>query len=206
MSGKLSTEQGTALVRVARKAIEHHVSGKRLASDSLSDHSLGELKGVFVTLLDESGRLRGCIGNPFPEKPLINQTVESAIEAASMDPRFNPLGRDEVARVIVEVTVLLPIEPVEGNTAVEISSKVVLGKHGLIVDGFGSRGLLLPQVAVDEGFDAEEFLSQCCMKAGLLPDAWLTGNIRVSRFEGQVFSESTPGGSVFERTLHSVTK
>lgn len=171
--------------------------------DLRSHPTLTHPRGTFVSLLDVSrgGALRGCIGNPFPDQPLLQQTVQSAVEAATMDPRYSPIKREDLPRIIIEVTVLSNPNPVEAKTPMEIQIKVIIGRHGIVVDGFGSHGLLLPQVAIDEGFDPEEFLSQCCMKAGLLPDAWLEGHLRVSLFEGQIFSEEKPGGPVFERVL-----
>src|SRR5712664_3950494 len=84
------------------------------------------------------------------------------------------------------------------------SCNIKVGRDGLFVEGFGTRGLLLPQVAVDEGFDEEEFLNECCLKAGLMPDAWVTGSVKVARFQGQIFSEEAPGGRVFERKLRGI--
>lgn len=169
---------------------------------SASPPSLMEPLGVFVTLLDNSpGRmLRGCIGDPSPEKPLLRQTAISAVEAATADPRINSVRLD-MKRIILEVTVFSSLEKIETSNPLRLRNEIVAGRHRIVVTGGGQRGLLLPQVAVEEGFDSEEFLSQCCLKAGLLPDAWLTGKVHVSRFEGQVFSEEKPGGPVFEREL-----
>ena len=190
------------LVRTAREAIESYLSGGQLNMPSASPPNLMKPLGVFVTLLDNSPRrmLRGCIGNPFPEKPLLRQIAISAVEAATVDPRFNSVRLD-MKRIILEVTVFSSLEKVETSNPLRLRNEIVVGRHGIVVSGGGQRGLLLPQVAVEEGFDSEEFLSQCCLKAGLLPDAWLTGKVHVSRFEGQVFSEEKPGGPVFEREL-----
>jgi uncharacterized protein (TIGR00296 family) len=86
----------------------------------------------------------------------------------------------------------------------DLPLNIQVGRDGLFVDGVGTRGLLLPQVAVDEDFDAEEFLNQCCLKAGLMPDAWVTGSVKVARFQGQIFSEDTPRGRVLERKLRGI--
>ncbi len=119
-----------------------------------------------------------------------------------MDPRFSPVSLTEMKkRLIVEVTVLTQPEVMKVRRPLDYVDFVRVGIDGLVVEGMGSKGLLLPQVAVDERFDSEEFLSQCCLKAGLLPDAWLSGQVQVSRFQGQVFSEEKPGGRVFERCL-----
>jgi uncharacterized protein (TIGR00296 family) len=159
---------------------------------------------VFVTLVDEaSGReLRGCIGNPFPKTSLLTETARCAVEAATLDPRFECLRLDELQqRITLEVTVLSPPEHIIVKSPLDLPLNIEVGRDGLLIEGAGTRGLLLPQVAVDEGFDAEEFLNQCCLKAGLMPDAWMTGGVRVARFQGQIFSEERPCGRVFERKL-----
>ena len=200
----VDVEEGAIIVETARAAIEFYLTGKDQSPPSYPSPHLQQPRGAFVTLLDGSRRnaLRGCIGSPFPDKPLLLQVAESAVEAATMDPRFNPVSLEELrSRIIIEVTVLTPAEEINVRNPHESRDKIVIGRDGLMVDGGGVKGLLLPQVAVDEGFDSEEFLSQCCIKAGLLPDAWLTGSVRVSRFQGQIFSENKPGGTVSERRL-----
>jgi uncharacterized protein (TIGR00296 family) len=200
----LSTEEGEVLVRTARSSIEAHLSGTDFQSPANVSSALREQRGVFVTLLDheKNNNLRGCIGIPFPTRPLIDQVRIAAVEAATEDPRFEPIERNEFnTRITVEATVLSAMEPIWVKNPLDLRENVVVGRDGLIVEGMGSHGLLLPQVAVDEDFDSEEFLSQCCLKAGLSPDAWLTGRVQVSRFRGQVFAEDKPNGRVFERRL-----
>ena len=204
----LNLEEGMFLVRVARTAVESHLTGVTPEVRTISSKSLEGETGVFVTLLDHSrnNTLRGCIGIPYPTLPLIEQTKIAAVEAATSDYRFERLGIDETRRrVVFEVTVMSPIESIWVKNPLDLRENVIVGRDGLVVDGMGRQGLLLPQVAVDEGFDSEEFLSQCCLKAELPPDAWLSGNVRVSRFQGQVFAEERPGGPVFERFLRSKT-
>ncbi len=203
----LSTEEGRILVGTARQAITHHLDGKNFDPTDRANSELSILRGVFVTLFDHmmSRGLRGCIGNPFPKTSLLNETVRCAVEAATMDPRFAPLRQDEFLRSIaVEVTVLSPIEHIMVKSPLDLPLNIKVGRDGLSVDGMGARGLLLPQVAVDEGFDEEEFLNECCLKAGLMPDAWVTGSVKVARFQGQIFSEETPVGRVFERKLRGI--
>lgn len=200
----LTIGEGETLVRVARSAIETHLLRETFHSPSNISSALRERRGVFVTILDSVAResLKGCIGLPFPTDPLIDQVRTAAIQAATADPRFDPVSLDELKkRTVVEVTVLSEIEHIWVKNPLDLRDNIFVGRDGLMVEGMGSRGLLLPQVAVDEGFDSEEFLSQCCLKADLPPDAWLTGEVRVSRFQGQVFSEDAPHGKVFERSL-----
>jgi len=205
----LSTEEGMILVGTARQAITHHLDGKNFDPTDRADSELSIRRGVFVTLFDQliSRGLRGCIGNPFPKTSLLNETVRCAVEAATMDPRFAPLRQDEFLRSIaVEVTVLSPLEHIMVKSPLDLPLNIKVGRDGLFVDGVGTRGLLLPQVAVDEGFDEEEFLNECCLKAGLMPDAWVTGSVKVARFQGQIFSEEAPGGRVFERKLRGIVR
>ncbi|HMB67360.1 MAG TPA: TIGR00296 family protein, partial [Candidatus Bathyarchaeia archaeon] len=200
MISLLSTEDGTTLVRTARQAIADHLDGKNFDSVANASSELRTRRGVFVTLFDKarSRRLRGCIGNPFPKTSLLNETVRCAVDAATMDPRFVPVRKDEFLQSIaVEVTVLAPLEHIVVKNPLDLTLNIKVGRDGLFVEGFGTRGLLLPQVAVDEGFDEEEFLNECCLKAGLMPDAWVTGSVKVARFQGQIFSEDEPGGRVF---------
>jgi uncharacterized protein (TIGR00296 family) len=207
MMNPLSTEEGRILVETARQAITHHLDGKNLDPTDCANSELSIRRGVFVTLFDYkmSRGLRGCIGNPFPKTSLLNETVRCAVEAATMDPRFAPLRQDEFLRSIaVEVTVLSPIEHIIVKSPLDLPLNIKVGRDGLLVDGVETRGLLLPQIAVDEGFDEEEFLNECCLKAGLMPDAWVTGSVKVARFQGQIFSEESPGGRVFERKLRGI--
>jgi len=204
----LSTEDGTILVGTARQAIADYFDGKNFDPVPNVGSELRVSRGVFVTLFDKerSRGLRGCIGNPFSKASLLNETVRCAVDAATMDPRFAPVRKDEFLQSItVEVTVLSPLEDIIVKSPLDLPLNIKVGRDGLFLDGFGTRGLLLPQVAVDEGFDEEEFLNECCLKAGLMPDAWVTGSVKVARFQGQIFSEDSPGGRVFERKLRART-
>ena len=200
----LTVEEGAVLLKTARAAVETHLSGKGLLSPVDVTPSLKEERGVFVTLLDyfNGSNLRGCIGIPFPTRSLLEQVRIAAVEAATTDFRFEPVSLEEFQkRIVMEATVLTVMEPIWMKNPLDLRENILIGRDGLMVEGMGSHGLLLPQVAVDEGFDSEEFLSQCCLKADLPPDAWLAGDVRVSRFQGQVFVEERPSGRVFERRL-----
>jgi uncharacterized protein (TIGR00296 family) len=196
---KLSLEDGTKAVRLARKAIEKYLEENKVISDRY-DGVFAEKRGVFTTLI-KNNDLRGCIGFPYPIKRLDEAIIESAISAAVDDPRFEPVRRSEMEEITVEVTVLTEPEKINAKPN-EIPKFVEIGRHGLIVRKGLFSGLLLPQVAVEFGFDAEEFLSQTCMKAGLPPDCWLSG-AEVYRFEGQIFKEVSPRGEVVEVDIRS---
>jgi uncharacterized protein len=205
----LSLEDGAVLVKTARSAIIANLSGEPSRTPAKVSPSLEEERGVFVTLLDHTrgNELRGCIGIPFPTRPLTEQVEVAAVDAATEDPRFEPIVLDELNEsIVLEVTVLSDMEPIWVKNPLDLRENVVVGRDGLMIEGMGSHGLLLPQVAVDEGFDSEEFLSQCCLKAALPPDAWLTEKVHVSRFQGQVFAEETPNGRVLERRLRPKNK
>ncbi|WP_048084288.1 TIGR00296 family protein [Archaeoglobus profundus] len=193
---RLTLEEGTKAVKLARKAIEVYLSEGRVIEDRLSG-VFEEKRGVFTTLT-KHGELRGCIGFPYPVKRLDEAIIESAIAAATEDPRFPPVSLEEMDEITVEVTILTPPEKLRVKPT-ELPKYIEIGRHGLMVKyGFYS-GLLLPQVAVEYNMDAEEFLSQTCLKAGLPPDCWFYAE--VYRFEGQIFKEAVPRGDVVEVKL-----
>ena len=196
---ELSDEEGEYLVGLARRAIESQLrSGRAVVPDDASEHLKTEC-GVFVTLNaveGDSHRLRGCIGLPYPTKPLVDAVVDSAISAALRDPRFPRVTYEEMGSIAVEVSVLTPPEVVSVGRPEEYPGEVEVGRDGLIISRGGNRGLLLPQVPVEWGWDAEGFLSQCCMKARLPPDAWLLQGTEVSKFQAIIFSEEEPRGEV----------
>jgi len=197
----LSKSEGEIAVRLARNAIlECLDNNKKIKPDNLPP-VFREKRGVFVTLnkISESKELRGCIGRPYPVMPLGEAIIASAVNAALEDPRFAPVEKEELNNIVIEVTVLNVPEPIKAKPR-DIPEKIVIGRDGLIVATGRSQGLLLPQVAVEHGFDAVEFLCQTCMKAGLMPDAWLTG-AKVYSFEGQIFEELEPGGKIREKLL-----
>lgn len=185
----LSRDEGRILVKIARMAIEEHLRGSETLRipDDLPD-VLREKRGVFVTL-EKNGNLRGCIGYPEPVKPLIDALVEAAISAATGDPRFPPVKPEELDDIEIEVSVLTPPEPIEVENPAEYPRLIRVGVDGLIVERGWARGLLLPQVATEWGWDSEEFLCNTCMKAGLPPDCFYDPETRVYRFQAQIFHE-----------------
>jgi uncharacterized protein (TIGR00296 family) len=160
-----------------------------------------EPRGVFVTLTNhEKGVLRGCIGFSKPLYPLRVALPKAAWSAAVEDPRFPSLTQEELAWVLIEVSILTVPELLPTSTEPDRRFEAVqVGKDGLIVEADGHAGLLLPQVARDEQWDAVEFLSYACLKAGLPMSAWRRAVTRVFRFQAEIFRESTPGGVVVQR-------
>ena len=197
----LTKQEGELAVRLARKAIEECLkNGKKTSPDNLPK-VFKEKRGVFVTLnkKKEHKELRGCIGRPYPVLPLGEAIIVSAINAARDDPRFNSVKPEEIEDLVIEVTVLTVPKKIKAKPK-DLPDKIVIGRDGLIVATGACSGLLLPQVAVEHGFDCTEFLCQTCMKAGLMPDAWLNGADGYS-FEGQIFEEVEPGGEVREKDI-----
>jgi uncharacterized protein (TIGR00296 family) len=199
-----SLEEGEFLVKVAREAIKTWLKYKRKISFMKdAPEKTKQSCGVFVTLTKAyTHELRGCIGFPLPIKPLIEATIESAIEAATGDPRFKPVTLSELeSNIIIEVSILTPPRVIEVENPVEYSKKIVIGEDGLIIEKDFFKGLLLPQVAVEWNMDAEEFLSNCCLKAGLPPDAWLSRDVKISKFQAVIFAEETPKGKIIKKSL-----
>jgi uncharacterized protein len=195
----LTQEEGAELVHMARRSVVALVRGQRTMGEDDLDNAppyLQEERGVFVTLKTLDGGLRGCIGYPYPVMPLGEAVVEAAVSAASRDPRFPEVTADELDAILVEVSALTRPEPIEYSSPKELPKLIRIGKDGLIVSSRGASGLLLPQVATEHGMSPEDFLSNTCLKAGLMPDAWLTGDTKVQRFQAEIFSETSPSGDV----------
>jgi hypothetical protein len=144
--------------------------------------------GVFVTL-HENGELRGCIGYPEPVKPILNALIEVAIGAATGDPRFAPVNSHELERIQVEVSVLTPPELIVSDEPSKYLEKIDIGRDGLIIERGIFRGLLLPQVPVEWGWDEQEFFANTCLKAGMSPDCWLQEGVKIYSFQSQIFNE-----------------
>ena len=189
----LSSDEGSLAVRSARAAIEHVVAKKPRATLKLTP-VFSEKRGVFVTLT-KKGSLRGCIGLPYPVMPLGEAIVHAAGAAALEDPRFPPVKKEELDSISLEVTILTVPIHMEGDPK-KRPDNVVVGKHGLIVRGMGTSGLLLPQVATEYGWDAVTFLNHTCMKAGLPERSWMDRSVEILTFEGQIFSEGHSGATV----------
>lgn len=204
---ELSLEDGIYLVRLARRAIEDYLStGRRLKPTDVPSDKLAR-PGMSFTTLEKidyaSGKttLRGCIGFLSPARSLVDSVIESAIEAAVGDPRFTPVETSEMNDIIVEVTILSEPIKVEVASRYDMPKYIIIGKHGLIVEKGWFKGTLLPVVPVEYCWDEETFLAETCLKAGLRPDCWLESTTRIYNYEGRVFRENKPRGSVYERDM-----
>lgn len=198
----ISPADGERAVRLAREAVERAVGSR--PSQGPPTPERGELprlfrepRGVFVTLKQyPGGELRGCIGYPLPILPLGDAIRDVATAAALEDPRFPPVAPDELDALLVEVSVLTVPQIVPSASPEATIGAICPGRDGLIVEGHGQSGLLLPQVATEQGWDAERLLEGTCEKAGLPSVAWRDPRVRVRRFEAEVFGERRPKGPV----------
>ncbi|MGZ7047012.1 MAG: TIGR00296 family protein [Methanobacterium sp.] len=185
----LSEDEGRFLVKLARKAIETFIKErKKINVPENTPDTLKEEMGTFVTL-NKDGMLRGCIGYPEPIAPLVNAVIDVAISAAVNDPRFSPVTTSELEDLDVEVSVLTKPELIEMERPEEYMDKIKVGEDGLIIERGPYKGLLLPQVAVEWGWNVEEFLYNTCVKAGLAADCWLYPDVKVYKFGSQIFNE-----------------
>jgi len=200
MSFKLGEEEAAFLVKLARRAVERNLKdGVIINPPSGISENLQEPRGVFVTinaLKEGTRRLRGCIGFPYPIYPLARAVIEAAVESATRDPRFPPLSISELDHIVFEVSVLTPPRLIEVSSPKEYPSKVKIGVDGLIIERGFNKGLLLPQVPVEWGWDSEEFLCQCCMKAGLTPDCWVLKGTKIYKFSCVLAIELEPNGRI----------
>jgi len=192
-------------VQLARQAITEYLENHQLIKppSEISEELLRK-SGAFVTLNSTKPvhELRGCIGFPYPEQPLVDAVIKGAVYAATEDPRFEPLSLRELKdSVAVEVTVLTPPRTLKARDRKELPELIEIGRHGLIIEGKGPSGLLLPQVATEWKWDASEFLMNCCLKAGLPPDSWLLEGIEVKIFEGEIFEEIEPQGEIRRKPI-----
>ena len=196
----LSLDEGKKAVVFAREVVEQYVKNNTTPDSDLKDIFI-EKQGVFVTIHTYPNHdLRGCIGLPLPIKPLKEAIIEGA-QSATRDPRFPPLADNELDNIIIEVTILTKPELIQVNQPQEYLSNIEIGRDGLIVEQGFFKGLLLPQVPVEQEWDKEEFLSHTCIKAGLMPDAWFDKNTKISKFSGQIFTEIKPRGEIKEKKL-----
>ncbi len=176
---KLTSEDKKELVELARRAIEEFVKNHQLLAYETQNPAFLTERGAFVTL-KKRGQLRGCIGFIEPIFPLYETVIRAAIYAATEDTRFKPVAEEELADLEIEISVLTPLQKIENPRVIQV------GKHGLVIARGQNRGLLLPQVATEQNWDRDTFLSQACLKAGLPPDAWKKG-AEVYIFEAIVF-------------------
>ena len=179
---ELTVEEQKRLLLVARQTIESLARGLPPAVQAADLEGLSFQRGAFVTI-HRRGQLRGCIGN-FTSPHALARTVEDmAKAAASQDPRFMPVRAAELDEIDLEISVLSPLRPIQDISEIEV------GRHGIYIISPRGRGVLLPQVAIEQGWDRDTFLEHTCLKAGLQPGCWRDPQTQVLIFSAQVFGE-----------------
>lgn len=180
----LSTDDQRALFTLAREAIRAHLLGEP-PPDLPANEALQPVVGVFVTLrVKEDGRLRGCIGHTIGKDPLAAGVRALAVSAACRDRRFEPMTIDELGGVTIDLSVLSPISKADPE-------RVEIGVHGLMIQTADKAGLLLPQVASERNWTAEEFLGHTCRKAELPVDAWKSEDAELFWFTSTCYDEAS---------------
>lgn len=178
----LTKREQKILLRLCRKTLVHYLQSKEIAPFKTDDPTLLREAAVFVTLYLD-GHLRGCVGQIKAEKPLYLAVQSATIAAGFSDPRFPSLMKDELEKLQIKIAILSPLHPITPD-------EIVIGKHGLLLEAEGHRGLLLPEVAAQRGWDTTEFLEQLCYKANLPPGSWRNANL--SGFSTTTFEEPLP--------------
>ena len=181
-NASLDALERRSLLRAAREAIAAQLAGRQ-AELPLATGGLRGARGAFVTLRRLSDdELRGCVGQMEPSEPLLDTVAAMAIAAATRDGRFDPVTASELAALRIEISVLSPLVPIR-------PSDVEVGRHGLLLRYGDKRGVLLPQVPLEHGWDRETFLGHTCEKAGLPADTWRRPDVELSGFTATVFGE-----------------
>jgi len=178
----LNKEERKFLLKCARDTIHARLNGKNLPECKPQSKVLEEPMGAFVTL-HARGALRGCIGYVEAVKPLCQTVQEMAVAAAFQDPRFPALRENEYDDIEIEISVMSPLKRVRNVDEIQV------GKHGIVIRRGFHSGLLLPQVATEQGWDRDTFLEHTCYKSGLPGDAWRKKDTEIQIFSAEVFSE-----------------
>lgn len=178
---ELTSEQRAALLTLARATLEAYLEEGSIPDYDTDDVALTRRSGLFVTL-KQHGELRGCVGRTWGDITLCEAVQKMAVQAATEDQRFTPLTLGELDEVEIEISVLSPLRRVTDVEGIHV------GTHGLMIYKDGRRGLLLPQVPVDQGWDRETYLDRLCQKAGLPGGCWVEG-ATLYAFTALVFGE-----------------
>lgn len=180
MQSVLTNEEKQLLLEIGREAVVASVTTGKNIPRTVNQANLLAKRGCFVCI-KINGVLRGCIGNFTADSPLYQQVQEMAAAAATRDPRFYPMKSPDLNDFQLEISVLSPLQKISSPETIKV------GLHGIYIEKNFSRGVLLPQVAVEQGWDRETFLSQTCLKAGLNENSWMEG-AAISVFTAEVFS------------------
>jgi AmmeMemoRadiSam system protein A len=186
-----SEQQKKFLLTLARKSIASYLEDKTIPQIKKNDVDpvLAEKRGVFVTLTLNS-RLRGCIGSIIPEKTLFEEVIDNAVNAAFEDPRFDPLRREELSFIKIEISVLTTPQKLEYKDSADLVRKLRPNIDGVIISKSPfNKATYLPQVWEDLPV-AEDFLSNLCLKAGISSEAWEQDHLKVETYQAEHFEEN----------------
>jgi len=185
--GELAVAHRDVLLETARAAIAYGVEHGNPMTVRAEDYAedLRLLRATFVTLRVEANRLRGCIGTSEPIRPLVEDVCRNAFSAAFLDPRFTPVERGELGDLHIQISVLSPLEEMKVASAADLVSQMRPGIDGLLIEDSAHRGTLLPSVW-EALPDADVFLRELMLKAGLAADYW-SPDIRVYRYTAECF-------------------
>lgn len=181
MSDLLSKKEQRELLKIARETIVTSINTGKIPQTKTDAPALNTKSGCFVTI-KQQGHLRGCIGNFVSDQPLYQLVQEMAVAAATRDPRFYPMKAPDLADFDLEISVLSPLEKIDSVDRIQV------GRHGIYLVKDSFRGVLLPQVATEYGWDRDAFLKHTCLKAGLPENAWQK-ECDIYIFSAQVFGE-----------------
>lgn len=181
MSDLLTKKEQKALLKIARQTVVGYVTNRTVPAIASASPGLNLHSGCFVTV-KQKGELRGCIGNFVSDQALYLLVQEMAVSAATRDPRFYPMKVDDLADFMLDISVLSSLEKAASVEEIKV------GKHGIYIVKGSYRGVLLPQVATEYGWNRDQFLQHTCIKAGLPQDAW-KGECDIFIFSAQVFRE-----------------
>ncbi len=182
MDRELNEHEKDILLTIARRAIETGVRSGMVYNEPREEMALNLRNGCFVTI-KQNGHLRGCIGNFQSEHPLFREVAEMAVASATKDPRFYPMKEEDLTNFTLEVSVLSPLQKIDDVHEIEV------GRHGIYLEKGYYRGVLLPQVASEHGWDRETFLNQTCLKAGLPTESWSAEDTAIYVFSAQIIGE-----------------
>jgi uncharacterized protein len=195
---EISIQEGTELVRLARTSVEAYIKNKKIFS---IEKNSNKKAGVFVTLYyinktNDEKNLRGCIGSVFPTQNIYHSVIAAAINAATEDPRFISINEKELDDVIFEVSVLTKPSLIRLDNTDASLSKIVIGRDGLMLESRYGWGLFLPQVPVEQKWNARDYLSNLCYKTGAPSEAWLLPDSKLYTFCSLIFREKLPNREI----------
>ncbi len=180
---RLDNELSKKLLAIARRAIDNCLAESEQTPEEVNEELLNQKVGCFVTI-HQNNRLRGCIGNFVSEQPLYLEVAQMAVAAATTDPRFYAMSKADIDNYSLDISVLSPLEKIDDVRQIEV------GTHGIYLEKGFSRGVLLPQVATEQGWNRQTFIEQTCIKAGLDVNAWQSPQTTIYTFSAQVITDN----------------